>query len=321
MRFRPLIGRILLILSVSLASVVALTTRYVNEDLFGGLAAGRDICQGMLAAADHWSFTAPGNVWVNQAWLSHLLLYVSYDRLGPFGPLCLKVVLFGGCLAIILFRCRSLGASTEVSLIALLGGLLAVGPFVGLRQENFGLFFFIAFSALLTTNAFSRLVRGGGLLVVMALWSNFHGSFMLGLALVMAKAGLVTVRNLVARAAHHANSSWKDATEWCLLAGASVVIAATANPYGIANVTMPFRQLGTATVTEHSADWLPLLRFQQNDEGLFAGEARGPIWPLSRSYFSLSRCCSRRLGDRLRGYSLSIPLRKLIGSWRGGLRS
>ncbi len=270
-----MIGRILLIVSVGLAAVIALTTRFVNEDLFGGLAAGRDICHGLLFAGDHWSFTAPGKIWVNQAWLSHLLLYVSYDQLGPFGPVCLKVALFGGCLAIVLFRCRSLGASTGVSLIALLAGILAVGPFVGLRQENFGLFFFMLFSAFLTTRRFSRVFRDGGLLVVMALWSNFHGSFMLGLALVFARAGLVTLRKLVTRTEREADSSWKDAAEWWFLAGASVVVAATANPYGTANVLMPFRQLGTATVTEHSADWLPLLRFQQVDQGLFAG---GSAW-------------------------------------------
>ena len=266
-----MILRVILILSVSMAAAIALTTRYVNEDLFGGLAAGRDICQGLLTAADHWSFTAAGLEWINQAWLSHLLFYLSYDRLGPLGPLLIKVVLFVACLAIVLVRCRSLAASTEVSLLTLLAGILAIGPFVGLRQENFGLFFFIVFSALVTTHALSARTRAVAVLVVIALWSNFHGSFMLGIALTVARAGLTTLRNLIRWGAGTHDASWKDAALWWLLAGASVIVCAVANPYGIRNITMPFRQLGTATVTEHSADWLPLWHFQQIDEGLFAG--------------------------------------------------
>jgi hypothetical protein len=304
-----LIPRFLLILSVGLASVIALTTRYVNEDLFGGLAAGRDIYSGLLRAPDHWSFTAPGLPWINQAWLSHLLFFLSYERFGPLGPLFIKVVLLGGCLATVLIRCRSLRASTGVSLVALLGGLLAVAPFVGLRQENFGLFFFMVFSTLLTTRAMPKLTRGTALLGVIALWCNFHGSFMLGLALVMAKAGLVGLRSLSAWLKRSDGFGWKDAAEWWLLSGACVLVAATVNPYGTANVLMPFRQLGTAAVTEHSADWLPLLRFQQIDEGLFAGGCTYPyLIFLSLTFLALAVVLAnaRRSGEGTRSILSSI---------------
>lgn len=271
-----MIPRVFLILSVSMAAVIALTARYVNEDLFGGLAAGRDISAGLLTAADHWSFTAPGLQWVNQAWLSHLLLYLSYERLGPLGPLSIKVVLFAACVVIVFFRCRSLNAGTDISLMALLAGILAVAPFMGLRQENFGLFFFLVFSALLTGEVLSRRVRLVLILLVMALWANFHGSFMLGIALIAAKAGLVTLRVAMGSRIQSSQPARTDAAEWWFLLFASVAACGLASPFGLNNITMPFRQLGTATITQHSADWLPLWRFQRIDEGLFAG---GSAWP------------------------------------------
>jgi hypothetical protein len=268
--------RLILTLSLCMAAVIALTTRYVNEDLFGGLAAGRDIARGLILAADHWSFTAPGLPWINQAWLSHLLLYLSYDRLGPSGPLTIKVVLFAACVALALLRCRSLNVKTEASLLALLAGVLAVAPFMALRQENFGLFFLMAFSALVTVEVRSQRSRMIALVAVMALWCNFHGSFMLGIALLGAKAGLASMRSLVAWQRHAGSGSWKEAAAWWLVVAMSIVTCGIANPYGMGNITMPFRQVAASTVTDHSADWLPLWRFQQIDEGLFAG---GNAWP------------------------------------------
>jgi len=44
-------------------------------DLFMSLSGGRDVVQGKLGAPDDWAFTTGVRVWINQNWLSHLLIY------------------------------------------------------------------------------------------------------------------------------------------------------------------------------------------------------------------------------------------------------
>jgi hypothetical protein len=171
--------------SVVLACAIGLTTPYVNEDLFLAFAAGRDISQGIVAVPDHWSFNTQGRVWINQAWLSHYLFFVAHEYLGPAGPVGLKLILFIACLSLILMRCKSLGADTETSLAAVIPGILAAGPFLGIRPENFGLFFFILFTAFLSGEQLLKSKRKFAIPLLIVVWSNFHGSFMMGLGLLL----------------------------------------------------------------------------------------------------------------------------------------
>jgi hypothetical protein len=268
------ITRILLALCVLLAAGAAVSAPYINEDLFLSFAAGKDIAHGLAVSPDHWSFTAPGIVWINQAWLSHLVLYLSYAEFGPAGPVALKIVLLLGCMALVFFRCVRLGASIGGSLFAVMLGTLASGPFLGIRPENFGVFFFVLFTVLLMDRNLGRTTRRLGIPLVLVAWSNCHGSFMLGLGLLAADAALVMLRRMF-------RFSWgtiremtsSDVAEAWILALASLAGVAVLNPYGTDNLLMPFKQVGTSVVTSHSADWLPLLSFQLAERSGFAAVA------------------------------------------------
>ncbi|MBI5572605.1 MAG: hypothetical protein HY914_21855 [Desulfomonile tiedjei] len=272
-----MIRRLLFVISVFAGVAIALGSRYVNEDLFGAFAAGSDIYRGLLTQPDHWSFTAEGKIWVNQAWLSHLLLYLSHTYFGPAGPVAIKVLLFVGSIALVLFRSRSLDISWNVCLVTLLGGVLATGPFLGLRQENFGLFFFLGLTTLLTRTDLPRSARYLGIAAVLTVWSNCHGSALLGLGLVFVKGILTAGRAVLGdRKEGAGRGGCLEAAEWSLVGIVSAVLIAVANPFGLENLLMPFTQVGTKTITGHSADWLPLLSFQQIDEGLFAAGSPYP---------------------------------------------
>jgi len=267
----------MLVACVALTALIGVAMRYENEDLFLAFAVGRDILNGKLTAPDHWSFTWPAHLWVNQAWLSHLGFYLSYDTLGALGPVLIKAVLVAACLGLVFGRCRRLGASAVVSLVGLYLGALSAAPFLGIRPENFGVFFFLLISTLLTNRELSPLVRRIGIPAVLAIWSNCHGSAMLGLALLGAKSFLATTEWVfrMKSGSSEGNSSVHP-LEWWLVTAGSVVAAAVFSPFGADNLLMPFRQLGTEEVTTHSADWLPLLSFYQLDEGLFAP---GSVFP------------------------------------------
>lgn len=266
-RFVP---RIILFLALVLAIVIALGMRFLNEDLFVALCAGRDVVQGKLAQPDTWAFTTDGKVWVNQGWLSHLFLYFSYEALHDLGPVVWKTVLLMLCVGILCIRCRRLGASTEVSLVAVTIGTLSVAPFLQIRAENFGVVYFLVVATLVTAPGSWGRLRQAGTALMMMLWVNSHGSFVLGLALIGIKLALELVRAAaVARGRVVTEPKavvWREPLTWFITLASCLVLAAFVNPYGTTNLFMPHRQLSAGSVTAISADWVPLLDWRTLSE-------------------------------------------------------
>jgi len=266
-RFVP---RIILFLALVLAIVIALGMRFLNEDLFVALCAGRDVVQGKLAQPDTWAFTTDGKVWVNQGWLSHLFLYFSYEALHDLGPVVWKTVLLMLCAGILCIRCRRLGASTEVSLVAVTIGTLSVAPFLQIRAENFGVVYFLVVATLVTAPGSWGRLRQAGTALMMMLWVNSHGSFVLGLALIGINLALELVRAAaVARGRVVTEPKavvWREPLTWFITLASCLVLAAFVNPYGTTNLFMPHRQLSAGSVTAISADWVPLLDWRSLSE-------------------------------------------------------
>jgi hypothetical protein len=253
------LGRLLLAILVAEALVMAFFNLAENSDLFLGLAAGREILAGRLASPDQWSFTAPGLIWVDQSWFSHTLFYVSYKLMGFAGPVLLKALLLLGCAAVVFVRCRRLGVSLPVTLVCLTLGLLAAAPFVRLRAENFGVFYFLLFLMLLSDFDGKPAWQRYCIPVVMLVWSNSHGSFILGLGLLGIKTLLVVARELVwTRQVQEEQHARTRIFEWAIILVASTALVCVGSPFGIRNLTMPFTQVGTEVATQVSADWLPL---------------------------------------------------------------
>jgi len=271
MSFNRVIVRVLLGATVLLAAGIALSTPYVNEDLFLAFAAGRDISQGLVAAPDKTAFTVEREVWVNQAWLSHYLLYLTHEWLGPTGPVALKVMLFGCCFFLIWKRCRRLGSSVESTFAALIPGILASGTFLGIRGENFGLFLFILFTSLLAAEPLSKNLRRFAIPLTIVAWANFHGSFVLGLGLLYMKCLAVAWRRLKG-----GPPALPVAAEWCVIAAISTFLPGLFSPFGMDNLLMPFKQVGTSSVTQYSADWLPLWSLGEVHQGFLGG---GSVYP------------------------------------------
>ena len=106
----------------------------------------------------------------------------------------------------------------------------------------------------------------------------------------------------------------------------AVGLAATLNPYGPANLTMPFRQVSASAITTQSTDWVPLLNmnalhnlgfFQPLDVGFFlvtlflagallaAGIAA--VMAGSGTAGNAIHACSRRSADRYPDSRYSRP--------------
>ncbi|MBM3299860.1 MAG: hypothetical protein FJY85_07890 [Deltaproteobacteria bacterium] len=107
-------------------------------------------------------------------------------------------------------------------------------------------------------------------LLVLALWTNSHGSFMLGFLLI----GLKLFQEVLERFAGWDETSGPAGLGWLITLLLSLVVMAFANPYGPENLLVPFRQLFETTVTSQWVDWRPLI----HEETLFT---RGFFKPLS----------------------------------------
>jgi len=285
--------RVLLSLCLFVAGLIAIGVPFPNEDLFLAFCSGRDVLSGNLAAPDKWSFTMHGKVWIDQSWLSHLIYYYSFLNLAYLGPVLLKVILLAASLELLYLRCRSLSISPGVSLIALTLGTLAFAPFLKIRAENFGMLYFIILSNLLTFPNFPNRWRQIGSVLTLGVWSNAHGSFMLGFVLVGVRC-LIEIFNRFKVWNILIASPWIDPKKglsitdvyknkylnrgissinkkkllqndiwgWLATVFLALFIISFANPYGTDNLIVPFQQLFTQETTVKWVDWLPLLHWE-----------------------------------------------------------
>jgi len=256
------------------------------------LLGGRDALNGLLAKPDTWSFTTGGRIWINQGWLSGVLFYLSYKHLQELGPVLIKGSLLAACLGVTYWRCRRLKVSTEVSLAALIVGTLAVANLLSIRAENFAILYFVLLCALLTLPVSRGYSRQMGVLLIMLIWSNSHGSFLIGFMLIGAKAlvrmavllfgdripalwgtdpaattrnsgssaGLDESAEARAESARRKQRQLRDIEAWLVTLGLCLPVMAFANPYGPGNLFMPFRQTGAVMWTASVGLWQPLVK-------------------------------------------------------------
>jgi hypothetical protein len=261
---QPLTHRVLFLCLIT-SGFIAWMMPFTNEDLFLGLVAGRSILNGNLAVPDTWSYSVPGSLWIDQSWMSHLTYYVSYLFLDDLGPILIKALLLCTIAAILYIRCRLLSVSPGTSMLAVTLGILALAPFLKIRAENFGLLYFALLTTCLVGPARWGRWRYLGAVAVLVLWSNSHGSFILGLLLMGLRFFVSTVYALEAKRSTDTpffRDHGRDAVLWGITWAVAIVSAAYANPYGPENLTLFFKQLFTESITESWVDWQPLLDVQ-----------------------------------------------------------
>ncbi len=164
-----------------------------STDTWIGLAGGRQIWDTWMAGQpfpthDTFSFTASGQVWLNQNWLTHLWQYWMYHSMGPdaviYGTWVMAASIFLLTGAAALLRTRSsLGAIFVAALVGY-GGR----DFLSARPATTGFFCIAAqwflLCALQGQDERRRWWPIVLLLPLMVLWSDAHGSFVFGFGLL-----------------------------------------------------------------------------------------------------------------------------------------
>lgn len=171
-------GTIVGTLVVAFGFLVGLDRLYDNS-FFTHLATGRLILDGGIPRSDPYSFTAAGESWVVQSWLVSWVFAVVDDLVGPEGIRVLVAVMCGAITGVVW-----MSTSPARSLLLRLGtvavGFAALAPYFAERPLLVGLL-----GVGLCVLAMDGLLDPRWLVPLGWVWVNSHGSFPLGLAVLV----------------------------------------------------------------------------------------------------------------------------------------
>jgi hypothetical protein len=162
-----------------------------DPDLWGHLAFGRQTVTEGLGRTDAFSYTAPGVPVLNHEWLSDVVIYSVFRRVGPVGLVGLRLLLLAGMLLVIARAVRR--ACGDGLAAALLAALVVVGgfPWFVTARPQLWTFLFFGFFLLAMVCADGGNTRPLRLTPLLTLaWVNLHGGIVAGLGVLGCWAGL-----------------------------------------------------------------------------------------------------------------------------------
>ncbi len=188
-----------------------------NLDVWWVAAAGRDfLSSGHLPATNAWSFTDPNHPWVMHEWLYAAPFAWGVKAVGPAFFGIVTLFFSAATLALVLRAQLSRPEHPELAFLTFVVTLFLYGERLLIaRPTNLSLLFPVAMATLAFGSRFGRW-HGIGAVALEVLWANAHGSFPLGIALLVASA--VCERE-------HRRARWA--------AAGAALVGTLANPYGL----------------------------------------------------------------------------------------
>ncbi|HMO57786.1 MAG TPA: hypothetical protein PKC19_10535, partial [Roseiflexaceae bacterium] len=164
------------------------------NDFWWHMALGRVIVEtGGIPLADLFSYTRAGEAFYNQAWLAQLVMYALYSLGGLPLLLIVQSLLITAAYGLLLRLCLLRTGRLRLCVVVL---LLATMPLSfdnwTIRPQSYAFPIFVAFLTLLSEYRLGRSNRLWLLPLLMILWVNLHGSFILGPVLI----GLVLIAEM-----------------------------------------------------------------------------------------------------------------------------
>lgn len=173
------LARLWVLLALGLPALLALLVPLPAVDLAYQVRTGDLIlATGAIPRADSFTFTAFGQPWTDQQWLAQILLALGH-RLGGWELLAvLRAALVAATAGLLVLAARLRGAGPRTASALALLAFLVSAPSLALRPQLFAIAAFAALLALVAGRSrHPRAFLAAPLLV--ALWANLHGSFVL----------------------------------------------------------------------------------------------------------------------------------------------
>lgn len=210
------------------------------------------LSNGGIPRTDPFSYTAGDRPWVIHEWLFEVILFVLYDS---FGVLAVQALTLGLAFASIYVAVLNAGRILNRPVLLIFLALLCSGSVVIFATPRPHLFSYVFFGLFLYA-MFSLKYQGKErqlflLPLIMVLWVNLHGGFMIGIAML----GLFTLGEMITGIAKfEADSGWRRRVILLGICTVATVLASMLNPDGWERLIHPFEVLGS-DITTSIAEW------------------------------------------------------------------
>jgi len=220
-----------------------------DPDVWWHLRTGQLIIQNhQLFHADPYSFTRPGEPWVDHEWLSQIIIYGVY-RVAGWGGLIAGFAALITAAYWILFL-RSPGRPFVAGVMTVWGALASV-PSWGVRPQMFTLVL-ASVLLLLLDRSYQRPNVLWWTPVLVLIWVNLHAGYALGIALL----AIFLVGDAVELAFGHEDAAHSGARLRTLaLVLATSLVAVPLNPYGMAMYRYPLQTLHSRAMLAYIGEW------------------------------------------------------------------
>jgi len=243
------------ILRIALISVLFFTIALIslhridNYDIWLHLRSGHYILEHRtFLRHDVFSYTVTGKPWLNHQWLAQVTFYLLQQISGFPGLILAKTLLLLAAIRLLLSINPRRGIGLLDAVLCMVAVLTASSRFL-VRPELFTIFLMAVFLKVLSTYRNRRANRLIYMLPVLQFfWANLHGGSIIGLGLIWA----FVLEELWRLRGRPNDTSPALRLFVCALAATA---AACLNPYGVAILLRPFRQLGSASFMRDIGEW------------------------------------------------------------------
>ncbi|MGH6708650.1 MAG: hypothetical protein ACREEK_06725 [Bradyrhizobium sp.] len=204
---------------------------------------------GAMPYTDIYSFTRFGEPWMSSSWLSQVLFALAYGPSDWAGPVILSSLAIGALVAIFIYLISPYFEPTHAIAIATLALLQSASHFLA-RPHMLAMPVMLAFVGGLMAAADRRSQPSWLLLPLMVLWTNLHGGFVLGLALI-GPIGLAAIWET------DASRRFELAARWALF-GFAALAASCCTPYGWNSLLGAAKILSLGKVLSMIGEWKPV---------------------------------------------------------------
>lgn len=253
------IDRIWTLVAIAIPGAWGLAIKMSTVDLAYHVRLGDQIVGGVFPRVDSFTFSEPGHAWIDQQWAAQALMSLAHRADGWNSLLLLKGALIAVTFAFVFLASRSGGASIRLASGLTLAGYLLSAQNLGMRPQLFAAPLFAAV-LWISTDRREHPARQWAIPLVVVIWCNVHGSFVLGPALI----GLDWLEDLRTRS---------PAARRTFLIGALSVAATLVNPFGVRVWSYTVEIATNPTVTRFASEWEPTTVRSFTGIALFASVA------------------------------------------------
>ena len=228
---------------VALFVVIILVLPLTDPDYFWHLKTGEYIVtHRALPAGDIFSLTHAGQPWVLHEWLFEVVLYGAFAVWGPFGVKLLTALLAVATLGLTFALTRRMGQSPFVAFVLIMcGGFVFTSGWTPRPQLVTYLFFVLFLSILLHFKYHGARRALFALPLLMVAWVNFHGGYVIGIALTFLFTGAEWLNYWFGAARAPAQ---KQRLVHLSLIATATLLASLVNPEFVGHWLYPFQVLG-----------------------------------------------------------------------------